>query len=191
MIFREASLKGAFIIAPEPRVDSRGSFARYFCIREFEEEGLRSDFVQFNHSINTHKGTLRGMHFQYAPHCEVKLIRCIKGRVFDVIVDVRKDSSTFLQSMGIELSAENATMLYIPEGFAHGFQTLEDGSEMIYHHTQFYAPGAEGGLSYKDPQVNIFWPMEPTVLSEKDQNYPFLTPDFKGVELEKIYQNVK
>jgi len=183
MIFRETFLQGVLLIEPEPRADERGSFARYFCIREFSEQGLQSNFVQFNHSVNLHKGTLRGMHFQHPPSCEVKLIRCIRGAVFDVIIDIRKDSPTFLQSMGLELSAANGFMLYIPEGFAHGFQTLEENSEMIYHHSEYYAPGAEGGLHFQDPAFDIFWPMEPTVMSEKDQAYPLISPAFKGIDL--------
>jgi len=181
MIFHETGLKGAYIIELEPFTDDRGLFARTFCKREFAEIGHSKEFVQFNHSHNHLRGTLRGMHFQLPPNAEIKLIRCIRGSVYDVIVDLREASPTFLKYIGVELSARNMQMIYVPEGFAHGFQTLEDQTELLYHHTAFYAPGQEGGISYKDPLLGIRWPLPPSSMSEKDQNYPFLAPTFSGL----------
>ncbi|MES1219988.1 MAG: dTDP-4-dehydrorhamnose 3,5-epimerase [Bacteroidota bacterium] len=183
MKFSQTSLRDAYIVTPEPFIDNRGFFARVFCKKEFSEIGHDSEFVQINHSMNTMKGTLRGLHYQIPPHAEVKLVRCIAGKVFDVIVDLRKDSETFLKSFGVELSDENMKMIYIPPGFAHGFQTLTDDAQLIYHHTDFYAPGFEGGISYQDPLLNISWPLPPVNLSERDKNHTFLTSDFKGIKL--------
>ncbi len=183
MIFQETGLKGAYLIDLKPFRDDRGLFARTFCKKEFEQINHQKEFVQFNHSHTIPKGTLRGLHFQYPPHAEIKLIRCIKGKVYDVIVDLRKESPTFLQYIGAELSEENMRMIYVPEGFAHGFQTLEDHTELIYHHTAFYAPQAEGGVRFDDPLLNIQWPMTPTVISEKDQRHEWLTPSYEGLSL--------
>lgn len=174
MIFRKTKLSGAFIIDLEPFQDQRGLFARTFCQKEFAAMGHRKDFVQFNHSRTTQKGTIRGLHYQKAPHAEIKLIRCIRGAVYDVIVDLRKDSPSFLEYIGIELSAENMRMIYVPEGFAHGFQTLENNTELIYHHTAFYFPDAEGGLKFDDPKLGIEWPLPTTEISEKDNKYALL-----------------
>ena len=181
MKFLETPLANAYLIDLRPFQDDRGLFARTFCQREFEEIGHQKPFVQFNHSHTNTKGTLRGLHFQHPPHAEIKLIRCIKGSVFDVMVDLRKDSPTFLQHVGVELSERNMRMIYIPEGFAHGFQTLEDHCELIYHHTAYYQPGSEGGIPYNDPAIGIEWPLDPTVLSEKDQRYPVIGPAFSGL----------
>ncbi len=181
MILHSTPLSGAFIIDLEPFQDDRGLFARTFCQREFEAIPHTKPFVQFNHSHTNDIGTLRGMHYQNPPHAEIKLIRCIKGKVYDVIIDIRKESPTYLQHIGVELSAENMRMIYVPEGFAHGFQTLEEHSELIYHHTAYYEPTSEGGIRFDDPLIGISWPMEPTVMSEKDQKYPYLTKDFAGV----------
>lgn len=181
MKFIETELKGAYIIDLEPRKDDRGLFARTFCKREFQEIGHNKEFVQFNHSMSVQKGTLRGMHFQNPPSAEIKLIRCIRGKVFDVIIDLRAGSSTFLKHIGVVLSEENMRMIYVPEGFAHGFQTLEDNTQMIYHHTEYYAPGSEGGLNFRDPSLNIEWPLTPTNLSDKDQKYPYIDNNFKGI----------
>lgn len=183
MIFHETNLKGAYTIDLQPFRDERGLFARTYCQKEFEAIGHHKEFVQFNHSHTRHKGTLRGMHYQRPPHAETKLIRCIKGKVYDVIIDLRKDSPTFLKYLGVELSAQNMRMIYVPEGFAHGFQTLEDDTELIYHHTAFYVPEAEGGVRYNDPLINIKWPLPPTVLSEKDQKYPFLAAGYSGLNI--------
>lgn len=175
MIFQETTLSGAYIIDLEPFNDERGMFARTFCKREFAAIGHSKEFVQFNHSRNHHVGTLRGMHFQNTPFSEIKLIRCIRGSAFDVIVDLRNQSPTFLQYYGVELSEHNLRMMYVPEGFAHGFQTLEDNTELIYHHTAFYTPEQERGIRYDDPRINIAWPLIPRIVSEKDKNYPLLS----------------
>ena len=175
MVFYETALKGVYVIDLEPFADERGLFARTYCQREFAQIGHHQEFVQFNHSRSNEKGTLRGLHFQRAPHAEIKLIRCIRGGVYDVIVDVRQHSPTFLQYIGVELSEQNMRMIYVPEGFAHGFQTLQDQTELIYHHTAFYAPDHEGGIRYNDPRINIPWPLPVSVISEKDQKHPLFT----------------
>ena len=181
MIFTETALKGSFIISLEPYSDERGWFARTFCKKEFEKIGHHKEWVQMNHSFTIHKGTVRGMHFQLPPFTEIKMVRCIAGAVLDVIVDIRKDSATFLQWFSVELSAANKQMIYIPEGFAHGFQTLESNSELIYHHTAFYQPGVEGGLFYNDPLLNIQWPLPIQNISARDTNHPLLDNNFKGI----------
>ncbi len=183
MQIQETMLSGAYLIECEPMRDSRGLFARTYCQREFEAIGHKKEFVQFNHSHNNEKGTLRGMHYQLPPFSEIKLIRCVKGSVFDVIVDIRQDSPTFLQHFGVELSEQNMRMLYIPEGFCHGFQTLEDHTALIYHHTAFYTPGYERGLLFDDPAIGINWPLVPTQMSEKDQHYAALEADFSGIQI--------
>jgi len=180
MIFEELQLKGSYVISLNLLSDARGGFARTYCKKEFEQIGHKKEFVQMNHSFNTHKGTLRGMHFQKEPHQEIKLIRCIKGAVIDVIVDLRKDSPTFLKHAMVELSSENKKMIYVPENFAHGFQTLEDDSELIYHHTEFYTPSADAGICYNDPVLNIDWPLPPVMVSDKDKSYPLIDSTFKG-----------
>jgi dTDP-4-dehydrorhamnose 3,5-epimerase len=183
MKFIKTPLKGAFIIELEPFRDERGFFARTFCKREFAAIGHSKEFVQFNHSMTFKKGTLRGMHYQVPPNTEIKLIRCISGRVYDVIIDLRKNSPTFLQYYGVILSAENLKMIYVPEGFAHGFQTLEDNTQLIYHHTAYYTPSDERGLNYNDTILDIKWPLEPKNMSEKDQKYTFINNTFKGIEI--------
>lgn len=183
MRFHNTGLAGAYIIDLEPFQDDRGLFARTFCKREFEQIGHRAEFVQFNHSHSRTAGTLRGLHFQRPPSAEIKLIRCIKGAVWDVIVDIRQDSPTFLEHIGVELSESNMRMIYVPEGFAHGFQTLEAHTELIYHHTAYYHPASEGGLYYGDPRLSIQWPLEPTVVSEKDQKHHLITHSFNGITL--------
>lgn len=181
MVFIKTPLAGAFVIKLEPFQDERGLFARTFCQKEFEQIGHTENFVQFNHSMTVAKGCIRGMHFQKPPFAEIKLIRCIKGKVWDVIVDIRQNSMTFLKWFGVELSAENQKMIYIPKGFAHGFQTLEPNTELIYHHTAFYTPSAEGGLKYDDPKLKIDWKLTPEQLSKKDQEYNYINENFKGI----------
>jgi dTDP-4-dehydrorhamnose 3,5-epimerase len=181
MIFTPAPLKGSYIIDITPFSDSRGWFARTYCKKEFEEIGHTKEWVQLNHSFTKKKGAIRGMHYQIPPYSEIKMVRCIAGRVYDVIVDIRKDSPTFLQWFGTELSATNKKMLYIPEGFAHGFQTMTDDCELIYHHSAFFTSGAEGGISYNDAAVHIKWPLAITDLSERDSNHPLLDATFKGI----------
>ena len=165
----------------QPFSDERGWFARYYCKNEFGEIGHTKEWLQMNHSVSYKKGTIRGMHYQRPPYAEIKLVRCIAGIVFDVLVDLRKDSETFLQWFGVELSAENKTMVYIPEGFAHGFQCLSDHCELLYHHTELYKPDAEAGIKYNDTMINIEWPLPVSVISERDAGHSFLTKDFKGI----------
>ncbi|MDD4464081.1 MAG: dTDP-4-dehydrorhamnose 3,5-epimerase [Desulfobacterales bacterium] len=182
MKFTETQLKGAFIITPDLIEDERGFFARTFCRREFEEHGLNPNLVQCNISFNITKGTLRGMHYQIQPHAEVKLVRCTAGVIYDVIIDLLPESPTFRQWFSLELSAENHKMLYVPEGFAHGFQTLADNTELIYQHSAFHSPGHEGGIRFDDPALNIVWPLPVSVISPKDQHYPFIDSAFKGTK---------
>jgi dTDP-4-dehydrorhamnose 3,5-epimerase len=174
MWFRPTPLPGAYIVEPEPHADERGLFARTFCAREFGSNGLADRFVQCNTSWNAHKGTLRGLHYQRPPCGEVKLVRCTTGALWDVIVDLREDSPTYLQHVGVELSARNRLALYIPQMFAHGFQTLEDGTEVFYQMSEFHAPESAAGLRYDDPRLRIEWPMRPSSLSDKDQAWPLL-----------------
>ncbi|RIJ34382.1 dTDP-4-dehydrorhamnose 3,5-epimerase [Pontibacter oryzae] len=172
MIFTETKLKGAFIIDVKRLEDERGFFGRSFCQNEFEAHGLSKDVRQTNVSYNKKKGTLRGMHMQLAPNEESKLVRCTRGAIYDVIIDMRPDSETYKQWIGVELTADNYRMLFVPEGFAHGFITLEDNTDVTYQVTEFYTPGAERGIRWNDPAFNIEWPIEPVVISEKDQAHP-------------------
>lgn len=181
MKFKALALPGLYIIELNVLKDERGGFARTFCKKEFEEIGHSKEFVQLNQSWNIKKGTIRGMHFQKPPFKEIKLIRCVKGAVLDVVLDIRKESPTFLQHISVELSEDNKTMIYVPEGFAHGFQTLEDNSELIYHHTEYYVPDSEGGLRFDDPQLNIKWQLPVTVISERDKNHPLIDKTYKGI----------
>jgi dTDP-4-dehydrorhamnose 3,5-epimerase len=172
--FVPTPLAGAFIVEPEPLADDRGVFARTFCAREFEDHGLVTTFVQCSTSWNARKGTVRGMHFQVAPACEVKLVRCTAGSLVDVIVDLRSDSPTYLQHAAVELSAASRRALYIPEMFAHGFQTLEDATELSYQMSEFYTPELATGLRWNDPRLGIRWPLEVTAMSEKDRSWSLL-----------------
>jgi dTDP-4-dehydrorhamnose 3,5-epimerase len=181
MKFIPAPLPGIYIIELQPVSDSRGWFARTFCKNEFAEIGHTKEWVQMNHSHTNRKGAIRGMHYQLPPFSEIKMVRCIAGAVLDVVIDVRKDSATFLQWTAVELTAANKRMIYIPEGFAHGFQTLEDDSELIYNHSSFYTPGAEGGIRYNDPLVNINWPLPVTDISDRDLSHPLLNDSYKGI----------
>ncbi|HEB86960.1 MAG TPA: dTDP-4-dehydrorhamnose 3,5-epimerase [Gammaproteobacteria bacterium] len=175
MIFTQTELQGACIVDIEPRQDERGYFARVWCAREFEAQGLKTDLVQCNVAYNHKKGILRGMHYQQQAHAEVKLVRCTRGAIYDVIVDLRADSPSYLKWTGVELTEENHRMLYVPEGFAHGYITLQDECELFYQVSQFYAPGAEGGVRWDDPAVGIDWPEAGELLiSEKDRSWPLL-----------------
>jgi dTDP-4-dehydrorhamnose 3,5-epimerase len=205
MKFIETRLKGAYIIEVEPIEDSRGFFARTFCSREFKAHGLKTDFVQCNLSYNKKKGTLRGMHYQVAPYEEAKLVSCIKGSIYDVIIDLRPESPTYCQWFSVVLTAPSsqftayrspkdnlinsstahsslltAHSLYIPEGFAHGFITLEDDTEVFYQMGEFYHPEAARGIRYNDPRFNIQWPVEVEVISEKDRDYPDWVDEYKS-----------
>ena len=183
MIFRETFLRGAYIVELKPFTDDRGMFVRTFCKNEFQEIGHVKEFIQFNHSVTNKKGTIRGLHYQVPPYSEIKLIRCVRGSVYDVIVDLRQHSPTFLKHVSVELTEHNLLSLYIPEGFAHGFQTLEDNTQLIYHHTAYYTPGHEAGIRYNDPSVGISWPLPVSVITDKDMNHDLLTNSFKGISL--------
>jgi len=172
MIFTETPIKGAYVIDPEPIVDERGFFARTWCRREFEAHALVPGLAQCNISFNHRKGTLRGMHYQVAPHVEAKLMRCTAGAIYDVIVDLRADSKTFRQWFAVELSSDTRRMLYIPDGLAHGFQTLTDGVEVFYQMSEFYAPECARGVRWNDPAFGIRWPLEVAMISERDRTYP-------------------
>lgn len=175
MTFEETALTGAFLIRLEKIKDHRGFFARTWCSKEFLAHGLKGELVQSNVSVNTNKGTLRGMHYQVAPYQEAKLVRCTRGAIYDVIIDLRAQSPTFSQWFGVKLTDDNYTMLYVPEGFAHGYQTLEDSTEVAYQSSQFYVPDAERGVRWDDPSVNIEWPeTEERIISQKDQLWPTL-----------------
>lgn len=179
----ESGIKGLFTLKAKALHDERGFFARTFCKKELAETGFNKDFVQFNHSFNKKAGTLRGMHFQKPPYAETKLIRCVQGAVYDVAVDIRKDSPTFLKWFATELSAENLTSILIPEGFAHGFQAMTDDAVLLYHHTAYYTPGADYGLRFDDPVLKINWPLPPYAVTEKDKNYPLTDTNFKGLDI--------
>jgi dTDP-4-dehydrorhamnose 3,5-epimerase len=172
--FVQTKLAGAFIIEMEPREDERGFFARTFCAREFEEQGLSGRFVQCSISLNRKKGTLRGLHYQLPPACEVKLVRCTAGALYDVIVDLRRDSATYLQHVGVELTARNRRALYAPFLFGHGFQTLADETEALYQINEYYVPEASSGVRYNDPKLGIQWPLPVAAISERDANWPLL-----------------
>ncbi len=175
MIFTESKLQGAFVIELDKKGDERGFFARTWCKKEFEAQGLCADFVQFNLAFNEKQGILRGMHYQVHPYEEVKLVRCTRGALYDVIIDIRKSSPTYRQWIGVELTQDNYTMLYVPKGFAHGYQTLKPQTEIIYQVSQFYTPNSEGGVRWNDPSVNIVWPdTGERTISPKDQAWPLL-----------------
>jgi dTDP-4-dehydrorhamnose 3,5-epimerase len=174
MIFTETELAGAFIIDLERREDSRGFFARAFCQNEFAEHGLKTTIAQANVASNTHKGTLRGMHFQYPPAAETKLVRCTRGAILDIIVDLRPESPTYLQHISVELNEDNQRALYVPERFAHGYQALADNTDTSYQVGEFYTPSAEGGLLHDDPRLGLEWPLPVSVISEKDQQFALL-----------------
>ena len=172
VIFLETNLKGAFIIEPERLEDERGFFARTWCRKGFEEHGIDPRLVQCNISLSKKKGTIRGMHYQVPPYEEIKLVRCTQGVICDVIIDLRPRSNTFKQHLSVILTQENHKMLYIPEGFAHGFQTLEDNTEIFYQMSEFYAPDHARGVRWNDPAFGIQWPVENPILSAKDQQCP-------------------
>jgi dTDP-4-dehydrorhamnose 3,5-epimerase len=184
MIFTETKLKGAYIIEINKIGDKRGFFGRQWCHDEMAEMGLKTKIAQVNTSLNKERGTLRGLHYQKFPYQETKLIRCIRGKIFDVIIDLRPDSATFKQWFGLELSQDNYKMLYSPDNFAHGFITLEDNTEILYLVSQFYHPEAEAGLRWDDPKFSIQWLGNIKVISEKDKN----RPDFDEFQYKKSFQ---
>lgn len=177
MIFKASKLIDAYTVELDKHEDSRGFFSRMWCSKEFKDHGLIDHFVQMNLSFNQYKGTIRGLHYQAAPHQEAKVFRCIRGEIYNVIIDLRQESPTYMQWAGFHLSAENRRMLYVPEHFANGYQALTDDAEVFYMVSQFYAPGAEKGVRYDDPSFNIDWPVKDDLqVSEKDQSWP----DYSG-----------
>ena len=178
MIYEETPLEGAFVIDLEKRGDDRGFFARLACAREFAEHGLTGRFVQVNNSLSAKRGTLRGLHYQLPPSAEVKLVRCVRGALYDVILDLRSGSSTFAKAFATGLTAENRRMIYVPEGFAHGFMTHEDDTEVVYFVTAEYDAGLERGIRWNDPTFDIPWPFEPVVVSDKDSSHPDFDPSW-------------
>lgn len=172
MKFNKLPLKGAYTIELEKREDDRGFFARYWCKNEFEELGLDTNIIQINNSLSKYKGTLRGIHYQLPPKSETKIVRCIKGSFWDVIVDLRKDSETFGKWFGEKLSAENRKIMYVPKGFGHAFITLQNNTEILYLVTESYAPDFECTIRWNDPNFTIKWPIKPLIISDKDKNAP-------------------
>ena len=177
---KNTNFEGLFIIEPNIFEDNRGSFSRIFCENELSSV-LDFNIKQINHSVTSKSGTIRGLHFQYEPNSEIKVIKCVKGSVFDVVVDIRRNSETFLKVFSIELSELNNKIIFIPKGFAHGFQALEDNTELIYLHSSLYKPSNEGALNPVDRILDITWPEDISNISEKDRNHPFITDKFKGI----------
>ncbi len=181
MTIEETPIADAFIVKTNQMTDTRGSFARLFCEHELQQIIKTKTIKQINFSRTDKKGAIRGMHFQYPPVAETKLIRCVQGSVYDVVVDLRKDSKTFLHWFGTILSKENVDMFCIPEGCAHGFQTLEERCELLYLHTQFFSPEHEGAIHHNDPAISINWPSPSSEVSERDRNHKFISPEFDGI----------
>ncbi|WP_075441665.1 dTDP-4-dehydrorhamnose 3,5-epimerase [Campylobacter coli] len=181
--FVKTHIEGVFIIEPKPIYDERGYFERYFCTKDFEEINLFKPIVQINHSKTIGKGSIRGIHYQTFPFCENKIPRCLKGAIFDVAVDLRKNSPTFLQYVGVELNEENNRSLFIPEGCAHAFQNLTQEAEILYQVTAPFNPEADSGFNPLDPRINIKWPLDIGVMSEKDKNAPFINGNFEGIKI--------
>jgi len=174
MIFKETKLPGAFIVDLERREDARGFFARAFCQQEFAAHGLQAIIAQANVAFNRHRGTVRGLHFQYPPVAETKLVCCTRGAILDIIVDLRPESSTYLDHIAVELTEDNRRALYVPQRFAHGYQVLRDNTDTSYQVGEFYTPGCEGGLRYNDPRLELAWPLPVTIVSDKDQRWSLL-----------------
>ena len=181
--YLQTKLQGLYLITPKPKTDNRGYFERLFCTDEFKELGLNKPIVNINHSYSKYKGTIRGLHFQYPPFQETKIIICLKGSIYDVAIDIRKNSPTFLQWQGEILDGTLKQMFLISEGFAHGFQALENDVELLYLHTNFYSKEHESALNIQDPLLNISWPLEVTEITEKDITNKFISAEFKGIEL--------
>jgi|TARA_B100001093_G_scaffold512646_1_gene582902 dTDP-4-dehydrorhamnose 3,5-epimerase len=185
LLINSTCFKDLFIIRPNSFKDERGSFSRVFCYKELNDI-FNLNIKEINHSFTKERGTVRGMHFQYEPDAEVKMVKCIRGSVLDVLVDIRKDSPTFLQTFSVELSEKNQKMVYIPKGLAHGFQTLENNTELLYLHSNNYTPSNEGGLNARDDLLNIKWPLKIVNLSKRDKTHPFLTNEFVGVNINEM-----
>ncbi|MDR3156977.1 MAG: dTDP-4-dehydrorhamnose 3,5-epimerase family protein [Lactobacillales bacterium] len=183
MLFTPLDMQGAYLIQLEPKKDKRGFLVRSFCLNEIVKFSGNFKIVQINQTLTKQKGTIRGLHFQNSSYSEAKIVRCIRGKVFDVLVDLRKNSQTFLKCHGEILSADNMKSLLIPKGFAHGFQTLEDDCEMLYFHDNFYNKDAEGGLRFSDSKIGVNWKLPVTYVSERDKNHPLLGDDYEGVNL--------
>jgi dTDP-4-dehydrorhamnose 3,5-epimerase len=183
MKFHQTPLKDAYLIELEKRGDDRGFFARFFCQREFAAAGLETEFVQANNSLSAKKGTLRGLHYQLAPAAEVKLVRCLRGALFDAIIDIRPDSPTYGRWFGAELNDDNRLMMYVPRGFAHAVLTLSDDTEVLYLVSDFYSPENERGVRWNDARFKVGWPIEPTEISAKDAAWPDFDAAFHGVDL--------
>jgi dTDP-4-dehydrorhamnose 3,5-epimerase len=179
----ETSIPGVWVIESKAFQDNRGAFSRLFCSNELQAILGARTIVQINHSMTPSVGAVRGLHYQNAPHAEMKIVRCLKGRVFDVAVDLRKDSPTFLKWHAVELTPENNLAYVIPEGCAHGFQVLEEDSQLLYLHTEFYTPEVEGAVRFDDPMIAVNWPLPPTDLSARDLGHPHLNENFKGIVL--------
>ncbi|MFX4242245.1 dTDP-4-dehydrorhamnose 3,5-epimerase family protein [Aliarcobacter butzleri] len=179
------SFENLFIIEPNIFKDERGSFSRIFCENELKDI-FKFNIKQINHSITREKGTFRGLHFQYEPNSEIKMVKCIKGAIIDIVVDIRENSPTFLQHFSVELTEQNQKMLYIPKGFAHGFQTLKNNTELLYFHSSIYTPSNEGSLNILDKKLNIVLPLDIINLSNKDKNNAFLTDEFKGIKIDEL-----
>lgn len=176
MIFKETTLPGAYVIEPERINDHRGFFARVWCKKELQQHGLNNELSQSNIGFSYRKGTVRGLHFQRIPHAESKIVRCTRGSIFDVIVDLRPESSTYKCWFGVELSDENRKMIYVPEGMAQGYITLQDNTEINYHTSEFFNVEAASGVRFDDPVLGIQWPLAATVVSEQDRNWPLMKP---------------
>lgn len=181
MKIEKTDINGIHLIEYSPFADDRGSFSRLFCRKELEIAGLTKDVVQVNKSVTSKKGSFRGLHYQIPPFSEVKIVSCLSGSVMDIVVDIRKDSATFLQTFMIELNSINNKAIFIPEGFAHGFQTLTDNCVMLYFHTEYYSPGNETGINYNDPLLNLTLPLEVSNISDRDKGMNFLESTFKGI----------
>jgi dTDP-4-dehydrorhamnose 3,5-epimerase len=183
MKFNETKIKGLYVAELKPFSDNRGFFVRAYCNKELEEISIEKPIKQINHSSTSTVGTIRGMHYQNYPYSEIKMVRCISGEVFDIAVDLRKDSDTFLQWHGEYLSAENSKMMIIPEGFAHGFQVIKPNSEMLYFHTESYAQDSESGVLYNDKKIGIKWPIEVKDISDRDLKHETITEEFRGANV--------
>jgi dTDP-4-dehydrorhamnose 3,5-epimerase len=186
MKFLQTSIDGVYSLKTEPQHDERGYFERRFCAREFKSAGIPFAPAQINHSATVVRGTIRGLHYQIAPMCEAKVVQCIKGRIFDVAVDLRENSPTYLWWHGEELDAEEGSALLVPQGCAHGFQSLEDNCEVLYFSDQYYSQVYERNVNFADPQINIRWPLPVKAISEKDDNAPFVTEDFEPVRITDV-----
>jgi dTDP-4-dehydrorhamnose 3,5-epimerase len=186
MKYLPTPLKGVYLIDLEKKEDERGFFARAFCKEEFTQQGLEGNFIQMNNSFSPHKGTLRGLHYQLPPKAEIKLVRCVRGSFYDVVLDLRLNSVTFGKAFGKTLSADNRLMMYVPKGCAHGFLTLEEDSEVLYLNTEVYSKELERGIRWNDPRFAISWPFEPVVISDKDRNHPNFNPAYHLNELTAV-----